>query len=69
MILKKNKINIEQNKFVMNVNYFGTLNCVKSFEEYFKKKKKKDISQLYLQLQGIEDCPNSLVVFGHQRLL
>ena len=26
---KEQEINIEQNKFVMNVNYFGTLNCVK----------------------------------------
>ena len=37
---KEQEINIEQNKFVMNVNYFGTLNCVKSVEEYFKKEKK-----------------------------
>ena len=36
---KEQEINIEQNKFVMNVNYFGTLNCVKSVEEYFKKEK------------------------------
>ena len=38
---KEQEINIEQNKFVMNVNYFGTLNCVKSVEEYFKKEKKR----------------------------
>ena len=41
---KEQEINIEQNKFVMNVNYFGTLNCVKSVEEYFKKEKKGHIS-------------------------
>ena len=32
------------------------------------KKKKRDKSQLYLQLQGIEDCLIR-VVMGHQRLL
>ena len=30
------EINIKQNKFVMDVNYFGVLNCVKSVEKYFK---------------------------------
>ena len=33
---KEKEIDLEQNKFVMNVNYFGVLNCVKSVEKYFK---------------------------------
>ena len=34
------EINIEQNKFVMETNFFGVLYCIKSVEKYFKKKKK-----------------------------
>ena len=33
---KEKEIDIKQSKFVMDVNYFGVLNCVKSVEEYFK---------------------------------
>ena len=35
---KEKEINVEQSKFVMNVNYFGVLNCVKAVEKYFKEK-------------------------------
>ena len=55
---KEQEINIEQNKFVMNVNYFGTLNCVKSVEQYFKKEKKGDIS-IVSSIAGYRGLPNS----------
>ena len=32
-------INIQQNKFVMETNYFGVLHCLKAVEKYFKDKK------------------------------
>ena len=34
------EINVENVKNTFKVNYFGTLNCVKSVENYFKQKKK-----------------------------
>ena len=55
---KEQEINIEQNKFVMNVNYFGTLNCVKAVEEYFKKEKKGHIS-IVSSIAGYRGLPNS----------
>jgi len=55
---KEQEINIEQNKFVMNVNYFGTLNCVKSVEEYFKKEKKGHIS-IVSSIASYRGLPNS----------
>ena len=55
---KEQEINIEQNKFVMNVNYFGTLNCVKSVEGYFKKEKKGHIS-IVSSIAGYRGLPNS----------
>jgi len=33
------EINIKQNKFVMETNFFGVLYCIKSVEKYFKDKK------------------------------
>ena len=41
---KEQELNLEENKFVMDVNYFGTLNCVKAVEKYFKEKKAGHIS-------------------------
>ena len=32
------EINIKQNKFVMETNFFGVLYCVKSVEKYFKER-------------------------------
>ena len=55
---KEQEINIEQNKFVMNVNYFGTLNCVKSVEEYLKKEKKGHIS-IVSSIASYRGLPNS----------
>jgi len=55
---KEQEINIEQNKFVMDVNYFGTVNCVKSVEEYFKKEKKGHIS-IVSSIASYRGLPNS----------
>ena len=38
------EINIKQNKFVMETNFFGVLYCIKSVEKYFKDKKEGHIS-------------------------
>ena len=38
------EINIKQNKFVMETNFFGVLYCIKSVEKYFKDKKNGHIS-------------------------
>ena len=55
---KEKEMNIEQNKFVMNVNYFGTLNCVKSVEKYFKNKQQGHIS-IVSSIAGYRGLPNS----------
>tara|TARA_A100000164_G_scaffold174832_1_gene155248 strand:+ start:16 stop:768 length:753 start_codon:yes stop_codon:yes gene_type:complete len=55
---KEKEINLEQNKFVMNVNYFGVLNCVKSVEKYFKSKKQGHIS-IASSIAGYRGLPNS----------
>ena len=41
------EINLDQNKFVMNTNYFGVLHCIKSVEGYFKNKKEGYIFIVY----------------------
>ena len=55
---KEQELNLEQNKFVMNVNYFGTLNCVKAVEKYFKEKKDGHIS-IVSSIAGYRGLPNS----------
>ncbi len=55
---KEKEIDIKQSKFVMDVNYFGVLNCVKSVEEYFKNKKKGHIS-IVSSIAGYRGLPNS----------
>ena len=35
------EINKKQIKKIMDVNFFGVLNCIKTVEEYFKKKKRR----------------------------
>ena len=35
------EINIKQNKFVMETNFFGVLYCIDSVEKYFKDKKER----------------------------
>ena len=42
----------------MNVNYFGTLNCVKAVDKYFKDKKSGHIS-IVSSIAGYRGLPNS----------
>ena len=55
---KEKEMNIEQNKFVMNVNYFGTLNCVKAVEKYFKEQQRGQLS-IVSSIAGYRGLPNS----------
>ena len=52
------EINLDQNKFVMNTNYFGVLHCIKSVEGYFKDKKEGHIS-IVSSIAGYRGLPNS----------
>ena len=51
-------INIEKIKNVINVNFFGVVNCVKAVETYFKKKKTGQIS-IVSSIAGYRGLPNS----------
>ena len=55
---KEREIDLKQNKFVMEVNYFGVLNSVKAVEEYFKDRKKGHIS-IVSSIAGYRGLPNS----------
>ena len=55
---KEKEIDIKQNKFVMEVNYFGVLNSVKAVESYFKEKKQGHIS-IVSSIAGYRGLPNS----------
>ena len=52
------EINIEQNKFVMETNFFGVLYCIKSVEKYFKDKKEGHIS-IVSSVAAYRGLPNS----------
>jgi len=52
------EINIEQNKFVMETNFFGVLYCIKSVEKYFKEKKSGHIS-IVSSIAAYRGLPNS----------
>ena len=52
------EINIKQNKFVMETNFFGVLYCVKSVEEYFKNKNDGHIS-IVSSIAAYRGLPNS----------
>jgi len=52
------EINIKQNKFVMETNFFGVLYCVKSVEKYFKNRKKGHIS-IVSSVAAYRGLPNS----------
>jgi NAD(P)-dependent dehydrogenase (short-subunit alcohol dehydrogenase family) len=52
------EINIKQNKFVMETNFFGVLYCVKSVEKYFKDKKDGHIS-VVSSIAAYRGLPNS----------
>ena len=55
---KEKEINIDQMKKVMEVNFFGTLNCIKAVEMYFKEKKNGNIS-IVSSIAGYRGLPNS----------
>jgi NAD(P)-dependent dehydrogenase (short-subunit alcohol dehydrogenase family) len=52
------EINIKQNKFVMETNFFGVLYCIKSVEKYFKEKKGGHIS-IVSSIAAYRGLPNS----------
>tara|TARA_E500000331_G_scaffold335997_1_gene362679 strand:- start:168 stop:920 length:753 start_codon:yes stop_codon:yes gene_type:complete len=52
------EINIKQNKFVMETNFFGVLYCIKSVEKYFKDKKSGHIS-IVSSIAAYRGLPNS----------
>jgi short-subunit dehydrogenase len=52
------EINIKQNKFVMETNFFGVLYCIKSVEKYFKDKKDGHIA-IVSSIAAYRGLPNS----------
>ena len=52
------EINIKQNQFVMETNFFGVLYCIKSVEKYFKEKKDGHIS-IVSSIAAYRGLPNS----------
>ena len=52
------EINIKQNKFVMETNFFGVLYCIKTVEKYFKEKKEGHIS-IVSSIAAYRGLPNS----------
>jgi len=55
---KEKEIDVEHIENVMKINFFGTLNCIKSVEEYFKNKKNGHIS-IVSSIAGYRGLPNS----------
>ena len=55
---KEKDINIDQIKSVMEVNFFGTLNCIKTVEQYFKDRNSGHIS-IVSSIAGYRGLPNS----------
>ena len=51
-------INIQQNKFVMETNFFGVLHCIKSVEKYFKDRRDGHIS-VVSSIAAYRGLPNS----------
>ena len=52
------EINLNQIKKVIDINFFGVLNCIKSVEEYFKNKKNGHIS-IVSSVAAYRGLPNS----------
>ena len=52
------EINVKQNKFVMETNFFGVLYCIKSVEKYFKDRKEGHIS-IVSSIAAYRGLPNS----------
>ena len=55
---KEKNIDIDQIKKVMDVNFFGSLNCIKVVEKYFKDKNSGHIS-IVSSIAGYRGLPNS----------
>ena len=55
---KEKDIDMDQIEKTINVNFFGTLNCIKTVEEYFKNKKSGQIS-IVSSIAGYRGLPNS----------
>ena len=55
---KEREIDEQQIRKVMEVNFFGTLNCIKAVEKYFKNKKTGHIS-IVSSVSGYRGLPNS----------
>jgi short-subunit dehydrogenase len=55
---KEKEIDLDQMKKVMNVNFFGTLNCIKAVEKYFREKNTGHIS-IVSSIAGYRGLPNS----------
>tara|TARA_B100001175_G_scaffold38344_1_gene27790 strand:- start:752 stop:1504 length:753 start_codon:yes stop_codon:yes gene_type:complete len=55
---KEKEIDVDQISKVMNVNFFGTLNCIKAVEKYFREKKSGHIS-IVSSIAGYRGLPNS----------
>ena len=55
---KEKEIDIEQIENVMKINFFGTLNCIKSVESYFKTRGYGQIS-IVSSIAGYRGLPNS----------
>ena len=55
---KERDIDIDQMKNVMEVNFFGTLNCIKAVEQYFKDRNAGHIS-IVSSIAGYRGLPNS----------
>ena len=52
------EINVKQNKFVMETNFFGVLYCINAVENYFKSKKNGHIS-IVSSIAAYRGLPNS----------
>tara|TARA_E500000178_G_scaffold328229_1_gene358002 strand:+ start:2763 stop:3521 length:759 start_codon:yes stop_codon:yes gene_type:complete len=55
---KEKEIDVEQIENVMKINFFGTLNCIKSVESYFKTRGYGQIS-IVSSIAGYRGLPNS----------
>ena len=55
---KEKDIDVEEIENVMKVNFFGTLNCIKSVEEYYRKRGDGHIS-IVSSIAGYRGLPNS----------
>ena len=55
---KEKEIDVEQMENVFKVNFFGTVNCIKAVEQYFRDKK-KGIITIVSSIAGYRGLPNS----------